>query len=96
MREKLGRIALELQSFSLAADIPASGSFPLYHPKLDSFSPRETEVLAHLVGGSRVPAISDELHISQHTVRNHLKAMFRKAGVQNQSDLIQWTRKLRG
>ena len=96
MGAKLGRIALELQSFSLTADLPASNTLPLYHPELDAFSPRETEVLAHLVSGSRVPAISGDLHISQHTVRNHLKAMFRKAGVKNQSQLIQWARNLRG
>ena len=87
---------LELQTFSLPASFRESSSLPLYHPELDSFSPREIEVLAHLVGGSRVPAISTELHISQHTVRNHLKAMFRKSGAQNQSELIQWTRNLRG
>ena len=94
MRAKLGRIALELQSISLAAGLPTANPVPLHHPEIDAFSPRETEVLTHLVTGSRVPAISEELHISQHTVRNHLKAMYRKSGVQNQSELIQWVRNL--
>lgn len=94
MRARLGRIALELQSISLTADLPSASPIPLAHPELESLSPRETEVLTHLVAGSRVPAISAELHISQHTVRNHLKAMYRKSGAQNQSELIEWVRNL--
>jgi DNA-binding CsgD family transcriptional regulator len=37
------------------------------------------------VGGRRVPAIAKTLHISQHTVRNHLKSMFRQLAVGKQS-----------
>jgi PAS domain S-box-containing protein len=93
VRSTLGRIALELQSITLSAELPTS-RVPLHHPDLSELSPRETEVLGQLVGGSRVPAIAEQLHISQHTVRNHLKSIYRKAGVQGQSDLIQWVRSL--
>jgi PAS domain S-box-containing protein len=55
MRARLGRIALELQSISLTADLPTSNPVPLEHPELEAFSPREAEVLTHLVAGSRVP-----------------------------------------
>ena len=55
---------------------------------------REKEVLTRLVDGDRVPAISKRLHISPHTVRNHLKAIYRKLDVGTQSDLIERVRAL--
>ena len=90
VRGTLGRIALELQSISLVAELPAAPQFSLHHPELATLSPRETEVLAQLMAGFRVPVIAKQLHISQHTVRNHLKAIYKKAGVTGQSELIQW------
>lgn len=95
-RATLGRIALELQSISLAADLPASAQLPFQHPGLAELSPREKEVLAQLMAGYRVPAIAEHLHISQHTVRNHLKSIYRKAGVQGQAELVHWVHSLGG
>jgi PAS domain S-box-containing protein len=94
LRATLGRIALELQSISLFAGSGATLAIPLDHPAIRDLSPRETEVLALLVGGERVPAIARKLHISQHTVRNHLKSMYRKIGVGTQSELIERVRTL--
>ncbi len=94
VRSTLSRIALELQSLTLAADLPGSAQLPLHHPSLADLTPREKEVLGELTNGYRVPGIAERLHISQHTVRNHLKAIYRKAGVQGQSGLIQWVRSL--
>jgi PAS domain S-box-containing protein len=91
----LARIAQELQSMSLHATLPVP-RIPLRHPELAELSPRESEVLAQLMGGYRVPSIAQRLHISQHTVRNHLKSIYRKAGVQSQADLIQWVHSLSG
>jgi len=48
-----------------------------------------------LSSGARVAAIADQLFISEHTVRNHLKSMFRKTGTSSQSELIQFVRNLR-
>ena len=95
VRSVLGRISLELQSLSLSAELPGEAKIPLNHPDLAELSPREVEVLGKLASGSRVPSIATELHISQHTVRNHLKSIYRKAGVQGQSELIEWVRALR-
>ena len=94
VRATLHRIALELQSISLAAGVGAATSLPLHHPDLQALSPREAEVLSLLVGGDRVPAIAKRLHISPHTVRNHLKSMFRKLEVGAQSELIERVRNL--
>jgi DNA-binding NarL/FixJ family response regulator len=55
---------------------------------LDSISPRELEVLQHLLAGQRVSQIAELLHISTHTVRNHLKALFQKLDVHSQAELV--------
>lgn len=94
LRTRLDRIAMEIQAIGLTAALPAPSAVPLDHPDLDELSPREREVLSHLGAGERVPAIARSLHISPHTVRNHLKAIYRKVGVQTQNDLIQWLREL--
>lgn len=97
VRSTLGRIALELQSITLSAEFAAAAAqIPLQHPDLAELSPREIEVLAQLVGGFRIPSIAQRLYISQHTVRNHLKSIYRKAGVQGQDELIQWVHSLSG
>ncbi len=94
IRARLDRIAMELQSISLSAGMAAPVSLPLQHPDLRDLSPREKEVLALLIAGDRVPAIATQLHISPHTVRNHLKAIYRKVEVQSQSELIHRVRSL--
>ena len=57
-------------------------------PELGRLSPRETEVLDRLLEGHRVTSIADQLEVSEHTVRNHLKSMFRKLGVHSQAELV--------
>ena len=69
-------------------------ALPADHPSLSELTERELEVLARLLSGARVPAISEQLSISPHTVRNHLKAIYRKVGASDQSDLIERMRAL--
>ena len=85
----LERIALELQIIGLTADTRGAPPVPLEHPDLKELTRREREVLIRLMAGERVPAIAKHLHISPHTVRNHLKSIYRKLGVGNQSELIE-------
>lgn len=66
----------------------------LRHPALRSISARELEVLDLLLQGERVATIAEQLFISDHTVRNHLKSMFRKTGTSSQADLVRWVRNL--
>ena len=94
VRTTLGRIALELQAITMTAELPTTAGVPLHHPELEELSPREREVLGQLMTGYRVPAIAEQLHISQHTVRNHLKSIYRKAGVQGQDELVRWVHSL--
>ncbi len=51
-------------------------------------SPRETEVLLALATGSSTKDLSEKLFISEHTVRNHLKAIYRKLGVHSRTELF--------
>ena len=56
---------------------------------LSSLSVREGEVLRNLLAGQRVPTIARSLYLSPHTVRNHLKSIFRKIGVRSQTELLE-------
>ena len=51
-------------------------------------------MLARLMAGSRVGIIAEELFIAPNTVRNHLKAIYRKVDVSSQSELIELVRSL--
>jgi DNA-binding CsgD family transcriptional regulator/PAS domain-containing protein len=53
-----------------------------------SLSPREQEVL-HLLGrGLTTTAMAEELGISPHTIRDHLKHLYRKTGTKGRSELL--------
>jgi DNA-binding NarL/FixJ family response regulator len=45
------------------------------------FSRREVQVLQLIVGGDDVRAAAAHLRLSPHTIRNHLKSIYRKLGV---------------
>jgi DNA-binding CsgD family transcriptional regulator len=55
-------------------------------------SAREREVLDYLLDGVRVSTIADRLYLSQHTVRNHLRSIFKKLGVNSQAEVIRLAR----
>jgi len=62
-----------------APRLSSRGPFPL--------SRRETEVVQRVVAGRSVREIAGELHLSAHTVRNHLKSAYRKLGVHSQAEV---------
>ncbi|WP_208029442.1 helix-turn-helix transcriptional regulator [Rhabdothermincola sediminis] len=49
---------------------------------------RETEIVLALARGLSIKEIGAELCISAHTVRDHLKAIYEKAGVSSRGELI--------
>lgn len=53
-----------------------------------SLTQRELETLVGLASGHSDLAIADRLSISKHTVRSHIKSLFRKLGVQSRSQVI--------
>lgn len=65
---------------------PLAGLEPL--SEVETLTRREREVLALLLDGRRVASIARSLFLSEHTVRNHLKAIFRKLGTHSQTELL--------
>jgi len=51
-------------------------------------SPREGDILSHALEGMRVESIAEGCGISAHTVRNHLKSIYRKLGVHSRVELM--------
>jgi DNA-binding NarL/FixJ family response regulator len=65
---------------------------PELSAKLAALSSREREVLKLLREGQRVASIARELSVSPFTVRNHLRAVFRKIGVHSQEQVLELLR----
>lgn len=59
-----------------------------------SLTSREREVLVRVVEGLRVTHVAEDLGIQPATVRNHLKAIFRKTGLRSQAQLVEAARTL--
>ncbi len=57
-------------------------------PATLDLSPREREVVAALLRHGRVARVATALHISPHTVRNHVKAIYQKLGVHSVAELF--------
>jgi DNA-binding CsgD family transcriptional regulator len=71
-------------SIELTRPIERSGLYA----RVAGFTERESELLQHLIGGSDTRALADRLFMSEHTVQDHLKAMFAKSGVNARRMLI--------
>ena len=87
----LERIASELQSLGFgaaAATAPTAQSFE----GADRLTRRERDVVVCLLEGERVVSIAERLDLSPHTVRNHLKSIFRKLDVHSQAELVRHVR----
>ena len=59
--------------------------------KIDSYqlSQRELEVLSSYVAGKQRNEIAQQLFISEHTVKSHLKRLFTKLGIKNRAQAIE-------
>jgi two-component system, NarL family, nitrate/nitrite response regulator NarL len=53
-------------------------------------SPREKEILSHVVGGHSNKLIARELGITEATVKVHLKSVLRKIGADNRTQAAIW------
>ena len=74
-----------------AAVFPASLLTEALHeeaPAPADLSPRELEVLQRLANATSVSEISDEMHLSVHTVRNHVKQVLAKLGARSQLEAV--------
>jgi len=57
---------------------------------LTGLRPREEEIVRLLLQHMRVPAIADRLGLTQQTIRNHLKGVYRRLGVTSQQELLDY------
>ncbi|AMX01806.1 LuxR C-terminal-related transcriptional regulator [Microbulbifer thermotolerans] len=53
---------------------------------------REQEILTQLTSGDSNSVIADRLHLSEHTVKNHMYNIFRKIGVKNRLQASNWAK----
>lgn len=68
------------------------GSQPPADPatqRIASLTPREREIVNEMVhsAGSKLLAVADALHMSEHTLRNHLTTIYSKLGVRGRLEL---------
>ena len=60
---------------------------PFQHPDQDPLTDREREVLSLVGRGLRAREVADPLQISSHTVRDHLKSIYRKLDVSSRAEV---------
>ncbi|MCX2802895.1 response regulator transcription factor [Microbulbifer thermotolerans] len=53
---------------------------------------REQEILVQLTNGEPNSVIASKLHLSEHTVKNHMYNIFRKIGVKNRLQASNWAK----
>jgi DNA-binding CsgD family transcriptional regulator len=51
---------------------------------------RETELLGHLRAGRATRDVAVRMHLSEHTVQDHLKSVFAKTGTRSRRTLLAW------
>ena len=54
----------------------------------EKLTERESEIAALLLGGKTYRMIAGELHVSENTVKTHVKNIYSKAGVQSRAELV--------
>lgn len=69
-----------------AAETPSSG-LASDNP-FRVLSPRELDIVMHLVGGAPNKEIANRLNLTEITVKAHLRSVFRKMGVTNRTQLV--------
>jgi DNA-binding CsgD family transcriptional regulator len=84
MREVQQNLRHALQLLSSSVDIDDELTSPS-----NALTSKEEEVLAALMAGYRVPTIARDFHVSQSTVRSHLRSIFQKYDVHSQAALFE-------
>ncbi|MBO9357606.1 PAS domain S-box protein [Bordetella petrii] len=65
---------------------------PRAHAELAALTAREREILGLMCRGMSDPDIAQALHLSRHTVRNHVASLYSKLDVHRRSAAIIWAR----
>jgi DNA-binding CsgD family transcriptional regulator len=72
----------------MVAEVAAPSVDPEARDALQLLSARERQVVDSLLRGERVTAVAANMGIAPNTVRNHIKAVFRKLGVRSQTEMF--------
>ncbi len=90
--EALARATANLEHLVASKSVPHSqateretGGAP---SELDRLSPRERQVAELLLEGESASSMAAKLGVSEHTVRNHLKGIYRRLGVHSKDELL--------
>lgn len=75
--------AIDLKPLLSSVILPEESFFKNYR-----FSPREKEVLMHLMQGFRIKEIAQKLFIAECTVKGHLSAIYAELGVKNKNEFF--------
>jgi PAS domain S-box-containing protein len=60
--------------------------------RLQDLSERETEILSLICQGLSDAEMGDALHLSKHTIRNHVASLYAKIGVNRRAAAVIWAR----
>lgn len=60
--------------------------------RANALSARETELLTHLHAGRDTRDIAQQMHLSEHTIQDHLKTIFTKTGIRTRRSLLSHVR----
>ena len=66
----------------------------LLHQRYSGLTPREREVMAHVVAGELNKQVADALGIGEHTVKVHRSRVMEKMGVPSLADLVRAAERL--
>ena len=87
------QIVAKLMSSVLSEE--PSAEREIRHEWLESLTRREREVFTLIARGCDNAQIAEELHMAEHTVRNHVSMIYSKLGVQDRFQIIQLANKIR-
>ena len=91
MNKKYGKIVNIDTPISVAKNIPGSGTLPISAnevPLSAALTKRELEILRHLATGVPISAIATNLHVSQNTMKTHLKNVYRKIDASGRDEAV--------
>jgi PAS domain S-box-containing protein len=92
--EALARATARLERLVDNASSPTQTPPPAAHDgdgapsELSRLSPRERQVAELLLEGESPSSMAARLNVSEHTVRNHLKGIYRRLGVHSKDELL--------
>ncbi|WP_160152592.1 response regulator transcription factor [Microbulbifer sp. ALW1] len=83
-KDLIGKLGFAIQNSRIQSDSESRSRLLL--------TKREQEILAQLTTGEPNSIIASRLHLSEHTVKNHMYNIFRKIGVKNRLQASNWAK----